>query len=179
MKGLRLAFAALALVVAASHGAPAMAQTTPGKGACETIDSQVLPVSICLDEAVWSLGNTEGEKEHSFRRKDHEHYLLVITEKDYFPQKTLRDAILVNAQNAAGLKKIEVRNELTANVGGRIFDRIVYRASIDGLDVTYDNYYLGLEGAGSVQFVFFSLTDEYEAFKPVIEQTAQGIAVKQ
>lgn len=189
MKWLGMAAAAATVAVCLAGAVlPAAAQQTPGKsdGAvarnaaptdCETLRSEVLPVSVCLSDQVWALGNTEGEKEMSFRRKDNEHYMLVITEKDFFPQEKLREAILINAQNAAGLKKAQVIEDAKAQLDGNEFDRIVYRATIDGLDITYDNYYRGLEGQGSVQFVFFSLTDEYQAFKPVIEQTVQGVQV--
>lgn len=183
-----LGMAAAAALVVSVAGLPAYAQQTPSKddGAvsrnaaptdCETLRSEVLPVSVCLSDQVWALGNTEGEKEMSFRRKDNEHYMLVITEKDFFPQEKLREAILINAQNAAGLKKVQVIEDTKASLDGEEFDRIVYRATIDGLDITYDNYYRGLDGKGSVQFVFFSLTDEYQAFKPVIEETVQSVQV--
>lgn len=155
--------------------------STPARsgGDCQSIESSVLPVSLCLDEQNWVLGNVEGNAEHNFRRKDGELYLMMITEKDYFPQKTLRDAILINAQNAAGLKKVNVLEEKTVEIGGHSFDRIVYRTTVDNLDVTYDNYYSGIEGKGSVQFVFFSLTEEYQGFKPAIEETSGGFAVNQ
>ena len=157
----------------------AYAETTARKGVkpsqCTEIRSEVLPVAVCLDPGGWVLGNLEGGHEHSFRRKDEDRYMMVITEKDFYPQQTLRDAILINAQKAAGLNKVNVLSETTEILDGKSYNRLVYRTKVDTLDVTYDNFYTGFEGEGSVQLVFFALTSDYDAFKPIIEQTIDGV----
>lgn len=144
---------------------------------CQRIASKVLPVSICLDGGSWAFATLEGSHEQGFRVKDTEHYMMLITEEDYFPLKTLRDAIVTNAQNAAGLQKVDILVDGTAELNGSSFGHIVYRTTIDGLDITYDNYYSGLEGKGSLQYIFFAETPEYDSYVPMIEQAAAGITV--
>ncbi len=152
------------------------AATAPGN--CTSIKSEVLPVGLCLDPAGWALANLEGAAEQSFKRKDTEFYLMLITEKEFFDQPTLKKALLTNAQNAAGLEKVKTLEDGQATVAGKDFGRIVYQTIIDGLDVTYENYYRGLDGKGSVQFVFFALTSDYEKFRPAIDEAVAGMSVE-
>lgn len=149
-----------------------------GTGNCTAIKSEVLPVSLCLDPVGWGLANLEGAAEQSFKRKDTEFYLMLITEKEFFDQPTLKKAVLTNAQNAAGLEKVKTLDDGTATVSGKPFGRIVYQTIIDGLDVTYENYYSGMDGKGSVQFVFFALTADYEKFRPFIDEAVAGLKVE-
>ncbi len=152
------------------------ATTAPAN--CTAIKSEVLPVALCLDPAGWALANLEGAAEQSFKRKDTEFYLMLITEKEFFDQPTLKKAVLTNAQNAAGLEKVKTLEDGSATVAGKDFGRIVYQTIIDGLDVTYENYYRGLDGKGSVQFVFFALTSDYAKFRPAIDEAVAGMSVE-
>ena len=145
---------------------------------CKPIKSEVLPVGVCLDPKGWALANLEGAAEQSFKRSDAEYYLMLITEKDFFDLPTLKKALLTNAQNAAGLEKVKTLQDTTATVDGQEFGKIVYQTIIDGLDVTYENYYMGLEGKGSVQFVFFATTIDYPNFRGLIDQAVAGIEVE-
>lgn len=161
----------------ASEVAVSKTPSVPPAEGCQKIASEVLPVSICLDGNAWAFATLEGSHEQGFRVKDTEHYMMLISETDYFPLKTLRDAIITNAQNASGLLKVKILSEGTAELDGGTFGRVVYQTVIDGLDVTYDNFYLGIEGKGSLQYIFFAETPEYEGYVPMIEQAAAGIAV--
>lgn len=149
----------------------------PSAAACTRIDSTALPVGVCLDPAIWERAELGGAPEHSFKVKNAERYLMLITEKDFFPNPTLRDAILKNAQSAAGLEKVKILDEGEELIGGAKFSRIVYRTVVDGLDVTYSNHYTGFVGKGSVQFVFFAESADNEAFAPEMAKVVSALVV--
>lgn len=151
------------------------ASTAPDN--CTVVESELVPVSICLDPGEWTRANLSGDHEHKLKRQGVEHYLLVITEKAEFKPEVLRKAILTNAQNAAGLSKVDVLSESTQLVDSQLFNKIVYRTDVDGLDITYTNFYSTFEGTGSVQLVFFALTEDNSNFEPFIQQVVDSLAL--
>lgn len=144
---------------------------------CTTIESKVLPVSVCLDPDQWTLANLNGAEEHGFRHKTEDVYILVITEKDVIGQSTLKKAILTNAQTAAGLNKVETLIDTSASVDGYPFGKMVYRTKIDDLDITYENHYTSFEGKGSLQIVAFAGSDRFDEIHPLIAEVIAGVSV--
>ena len=156
----------------ASDATPAAAPS-----GCTQIASMVVPVSVCLDPAIWERAELGGDTEHSFKIKDAERYLMVITESDFFPNATLKSAILKNAQAAAGLEKVNIVEEGEVEIRGARFNRITYQTIVDGIDATYTNYYTGFIGKGSLQLVFFSGTGDHEPFAPQIDRAVTDLVI--
>lgn len=146
---------------------------------CTTIESEIVPVALCLDPEEWTRTELSGDNEYELKRKSAEHYMLMITEKAELEPAVLKRAILSNAQEAAGLAKVDTIDESSMLVDGQTFDKIVYRTDVDGLDITYTNFYTMFPGSGSMQIVFFALTNENADFESFIEQVAASIEVTQ
>lgn len=146
---------------------------------CTTVSSQVLPVSVCLDPDQWALANLNGAEEHGFRHKVEDMYVLLITEKDVIERATLKKALLTNAQSAAGLNKVDTLEDGAASVDGYPFGRIVYRTVVDGIDVTYENYYTSFEGKGSLQIVAFAGSERFEDVRSIIAEVIAGVSIDQ
>ncbi|MFZ1814527.1 MAG: DUF3157 family protein [Rhizobiaceae bacterium] len=146
---------------------------------CTSISSKVVPVSVCLDPDSWTLANLNGAEEHGFRHKEHDLYLLMITEKTVIERPSLKKAAITNAQSAAGLNKVNVLEDDSASVDGYPFGRIVYNTIVDGIDITYSNHYTSFEDTGSLQIVIFSGAAQFDSIRPVISEVIAGITVDQ
>ncbi|MEZ5872661.1 MAG: hypothetical protein R3D32_12630 [Nitratireductor sp.] len=146
---------------------------------CTEIKSEVVPVSVCLDPEKWTLANLNGAEEHGFRHKEHDLYFLMITEKTVIEKPALKKAAITNAQSAAGLNKVNVLEDDAASVGGYPFGHIVYNTIVDGIDITYANYYTSFPDVGSLQLVIFTGAKEFNGIVPVISEVIAGIDVNQ
>lgn len=145
---------------------------------CVPFNSKTLPVSICLDEGYWYLGNEGGAAEFSFSSNDEKLYLLMITEKDVIPLDKFEKAIITNAQKAAGLKPVKVDIKERINAFGLEWGRMVYTANIDGLIIKYENFFTTMKGKGSVQFVFYATPENHGKTEAEIEKAIKKIDVK-
>lgn len=144
---------------------------------CTVIASETVPVSLCLDPDKWALANLDGAEEHGFRHKEHEIYVLLISETEVIDMATLKKAVLTNAQTAAGLSKVLTLEDGTASVDGHLFGRIVYRTTVDGIDVTYANYYTSFKSYGSLQIVAFAGTETFDSVRPVVAEVIAGVKI--
>jgi len=144
---------------------------------CVKIDSKTLPVGICLDEEVWVLGEQGGSAEFTFSTKDNSLFLLMITEKAQVPLKAFEKAIVANAQKAAGLKPIKVEIKERIDALGIEWGRMVYEANIEGLIITYENFFTTMKDKGSVQFVFYTTSDNYAEAEAEIEKASTQISI--
>jgi len=151
-------------------------QTAQNKD-CVILKSKVVPVSICLDEKTWKLGEEGGAAEYNLSTKDESLFLLVITESAEVPLDTFEKAIAANAQEAAGLKPIEVIVKERMDAFGLEWGRMVYAANIDGLSIKYENFFTTIEGKGAVQFVFYTTSDNYKTAEAEIEKASLQISV--
>ncbi len=144
---------------------------------CVEIASKVLPVSVCLDPDAWALGGLGEAYEHSFYNKANDMYVGLITEEDVLELDVLNKAILTNAQNAAGLNKVETLEDGSASLSGHEFGKLVYRAISDGVDATFANYYTNFEGKGSLQIVAFAVSEEFDKVRPIIDEVIASVKV--
>ena len=144
---------------------------------CVEIKSKSLPVSICLDESVWKLGDGDGPGEFSFSTKDNNLFLLMITENAEIPLKAFEKAIVANAQKATGLKPVNVLIKERLDSLGIEWGRMVYVADIDGLIIKYENLFTTLKDKGSVQFVFYTTPNNYDAASVEIERAVKRISI--
>ena len=145
---------------------------------CVRLKSKILPVSICLDEEIWHLGNEGGPSEFNFSTKDNAMYLLMITEKAEIPLSAFEKAIIVNAQKAAGLTPIDVIIKERIDALGLEWGRMVYDVNIDDLKIKYENFFTTIKGKGSVQFVFYTTPANYDEMSAEIEKVTKRIAIE-
>lgn len=153
-------------------------QPMPANTNCQAIDSKVLPLSFCLNPNKWSYAEINDVAELQFKVKDKEIYAMVITETDVIPEARLKNAILTNGQNAAGLNKIKVTKEADSSEIGPNFPNFIYEANIDGSLITYNNYYKTFPFKGIVQIIMFSTTNEFEASLPYMDEFISNVTVK-
>jgi len=144
---------------------------------CTVVASDVLPVSVCLDPDQWQLANLNGAEEHGFQNKNYDMYVLMITEKEVIEMEPLKNAILTNAQKAAKLNKVTTLEDEQVSVSGHPFGHIVYRTTVDGIDVTYSNHYTNFPGKGSLQIVSFAGSGQFDEVRPIINEVVAGISV--
>lgn len=142
---------------------------------CTVVSSEVVPFSICLDPDKWTNVKLGGDHEHSIKHKDHELYMLVISEKLFLPFSALKEAVIENAKNAAGLNKVSVIEEGTKTIDDYKFGQMVYFTRISGIDITYENFYTNFEDIGSLQIVFFAGKDQFASLRPVILQAISTV----
>ena len=146
---------------------------------CTEIKSTVVPVAVCLDPDKWTLANLNGAEEHGFRHKEMDLYFLIITEKTVIEKPALKKAAITNAQSAAGLNKVNILQDDAASVGGYPFGHIVYNTIVDGIDITYANYYTSFPDTGSLQLVIFTGAKQFDEAAPVISEVMAGMSVSQ
>lgn len=144
---------------------------------CVEIASKLLPISVCLDPDAWALGGLGEAYEHSFYNKANDMYVGLITEEDVIEFDVLKKAILTNAQNAAGLNKVETLEDSSASLSGHEFGKLEYRAISDGVDATFANFYTNFEGKGSLQIVAFAVSEEFDKVRPVIAEVIASVKV--
>ena len=155
------------------------ADNTPATAApdCEVVNSEKLPISICLNPEIWTFATLSGDHEVAVKVKDRELYLLMITEKQFIETGAFKKAIIANAQNVSGLTKVQTLAEESVVLDLYNFGRLVYTTKVDGLPVTFDNYYSNIKDKGSFQFVFFAGRDDFESHKQTIADAVGGIKV--
>ena len=146
-------------------------------GECKEVKSEKLPLSLCLDANVWTLTNLGGEAELQFKLKAQELYLLVITEKTFIEMPALKQAVITNAQNASGFTKVKVLADTPAIIDKHSFGKLTYTTTVDGVNITYDNYYSNVGNTGSFQFVFFAGREEFDSLKGRIAEVVRTIKV--
>jgi hypothetical protein len=146
-------------------------------GPCTSVESEILPVSLCLHDGKWGFANLGGDAEIKLKVNDEELYLLVITEKTVIKLPDLKKAALGNAQSASGLTKVQVIEDGSAIIDGHGFGKLVYATKVDGIDITYANYYTSFPDEGSLQFVFFAATDQFPDMKDLISEAVSSVKV--
>lgn len=150
---------------------------SPSTANCEIVSSEKLPISICLNPDIWTFASLSGDHEASVKLKDQELYLLIITEKQFIEINAFKGAIITNAQNVSGLTKVKTLADESKTIDLYNFGRIVYTTKVDGLPVTFDNYYSNIKGKGSFQFVFFAGADDFDNHKQAITDAIGGIKI--
>jgi hypothetical protein len=145
---------------------------------CVLIKSTTLPVTICLDDTVWTNGDSNDAAELSFVTKDETLFLLVITETDEVQLDAFEKAIVVNAQSAAGKKPVEVKSKERLDAHGLEWGRMVYDADIEDIKIRYENYFTTIKGKGSVQFVFYTTPGQYSVASLQIGKASKNIGLE-
>lgn len=153
------------------------ASTAKAPEGCTEIPSKILPMKFCLDADKWALAEINDVAELQFKVKDQEIYAMIITETSLMPEKQLKEAILANGQNAAGLNKIEIIKDVKKSEVREDFPNFAYNANIDGALITYDNYYKTIPHKGIVQIIMFSGQSDYQNALPYMNEFIAGVTV--
>ena len=146
-------------------------------GDCTTIQSAIVPVSICLDEAEWRRTDLGPEFELAFVAKSGDLYLGVITERIYVPTDRMSDVIVRNMQDAADLKGVRVLEESRRSIEDWEWDYIRMKAAIAGADFEYDFYFTSFPEAGSVQVLAFTSEELFDETETLREAVAEGLRI--
>lgn len=145
---------------------------------CVLIKSTTLPVTICLDDTVWTNGDSNDAAELSFVTKDKTLFLLVITGTDEVQLDAFEKAIVANAQGAAGKKPVDVKSKERLDAHGLEWGRMVYDADSEDIKIRYENYFTTIKGKGSVQFVFYTTPDQYSVASLQIGKASKNIGLE-
>ncbi len=121
--------------------------------ACETLQSQVVPLSICIDADLWGPETAVSPQEFLYFDKDQTVGFTLITELGSTTDADYRAAIIKNA-SAAG--EPSVLGERTERIAGQKWNVIEYATKSDGTNLVFQNFYLVNPGVGAIQMAFWS-----------------------
>lgn len=128
--------------------------------ACDTINSKVVKISICIDDTDWVLQAPQGVQELLYFNTDETIGFTLITEKETVAVSDFRAAILNNAIGGAGegatIDDVKVVSERIENIGGRPWNVIEYQIGTQGQELLFQNFYYVQPGFGSTQLVYWS-----------------------
>jgi len=113
-------------------------------------------VGVCYKKSMIDAGSGD-DWELLLSNKRSSFYAGWIAEGIPVESEALGDLIISNAGAAAegGEDGVAVRSREATQVGGRPFMVMEYFANVDGIPVTYLNYYSPIDDKGSLQIVFF------------------------
>jgi hypothetical protein len=123
-----------------------------GAFACDTVTSKVVPISFCVDAAIWTPDKATPPQEFVYFDKEQNIGFAVVTELGNANEADYRTAILNNAGGGAA----KLMGERTETIGGQDWHVLEYSTAVNGTTLDYQNFYLVNPGVGGVQMVFFS-----------------------
>jgi hypothetical protein len=129
-----------------------LALTASGAFACDTVASKVVPISFCVESAIWTPDKATPPQEFVYYDKEQNTGFAVVTELGNANEADYRTAILNNAGGGAA----KLMGERTEIIGGENWHVIEYSSSVSGTTLDYQNFYLVNPGVGGIQMVFFS-----------------------
>ncbi len=129
-----------------------LALTATSALACETVESNVIPLTFCIDPTMWIPSQPTAPQEFLYFDPPQNLGFIAITELGDANEADFRTAILNNAGGGAATLYGE-RMETVAGVDWHVIE---YGTVVDGLNLVYQNFYFVNPGVGGVQLVFFS-----------------------
>ena len=128
--------------------------------ACDTINSKVVKISVCIDDTEWVLQAPQGVQELLYFNTDETIGFTLITEKETVAVSDFRAAILNNAIGGAGegatIDDVKVVSERIENIGGKPWNVLEYQIGGPGAELLFQNFYYVQPGFGSTQLVYWS-----------------------
>ena len=132
--------------------------------------------NIHINDENWvqTTGLNDGAQ-FQFVNKDDTGYGMLIYEGLSFPLKSLKEAIITNA-NAIdpNARIIDVKECAVNNTVGEI---VTYMASYSGLDFIFYTY-ITTSDKGTIQFTFYTLEEKFEELKPSFINAISGFEFK-
>lgn len=133
-----------------------------------TLESAKTPFVYCLSADRWLSNDAEGAYEGLYQTKDDKIFFGVIPEDTPIALKALRAAIIKNARDGVAPNEINILRERVANFNGAQWSVIDYSAEVEGLNLSFRNYYLSGDGY-ALQSVFWTETSTFNDLLPEIE----------
>jgi len=159
------------------------AANTPANGVCDggAIVSKVLPITLCMNGAVWGEQPHGAGLEAFYTLKDTDLFVAMITERTPLDEAFLREAIISNAANAAGVTTAEVKvlKEESVTINATPWRYIEYSMKMAGTIFHYANFYRQFPEKGSAQVVFFTSDNLFEESRIHIEKLMMSATVAQ
>ncbi len=139
--------------------------------------SKVLKISVCLDMAQWTKGDTTGAQEFVYFSKDGNSAMAVVTETAYANTANYGKGIIEFAARAGNVKAedIKVFDEQTHSYAGQTWTSMRYQVKIGGTLIEYLNYRFSDPAFGSVQIIFWSLPEMAQQELKVAEQAMSTV----
>ncbi|WP_374624616.1 hypothetical protein [Devosia sp.] len=143
-------------------GAAALVISAAPAFACDTINSQKIKLSACIDDSDWVLQAPQGAQEFLYFSGDETIGFTIITEKETVAVSDYRSAILNNAAVGSNISvdQVQVLKERIENIGGRPWNVIEYQVGEPGQELLFQNFYYVQPGFGSTQFVYWSIASD-------------------
>lgn len=130
----------------------AMAFVATAAFACDTVTSKVVPISFCIDSAIWTPDKATAPQEFVYFDKEKNIGFAVVTELGNANEADYRTAILNNAGGGAA----KLLGERTETIADQSWHVLEYSSDVGGTTLDYQNFYLVNPGVGGIQMVFFS-----------------------
>lgn len=130
--------------------------------ACETITSERVKLSSCIDSTTWALQDPQGVQEYLYYSTDNAVGFALITEAETVALSAFRNAILGNAVGAAAEgnpENVAIVSERVETIAGRAWNVIEYEVNTGEQQIRFQNFYYVQPGFGSTQFVYWSEPD--------------------
>jgi len=130
--------------------------------ACDTIKSQNVKLTSCIDDTDWVLQAPQGAQEFLYFSGDETIGFTIISEKETVAVSDYRAAILNNAAVGSNIpvSEVKVLKERIENVGGKPWNVIEYQVGEPGQELLFQNFYYVQPGFGSTQFVYWSIVSD-------------------
>jgi hypothetical protein len=141
------------------------------------ISSKKLPISLCL-ALPWRVDTTPtGSIELQATQTELDLFVGLITERTQLPLETLRQAILLNAASAAGVRPedVPILKESVETLNGFKWQYIEYELSVSGAKFRFGNYHQTLGEIGVVQIAFWSTAAYFDQSKPAMLAMMDGV----
>lgn len=121
--------------------------------ACDTVQSKVVPISMCVDAAMWTPQAATKPQEFLYFDTEQTVGFTLITELGKTTDADYRAAIIKNA-SAAGTPAVLA--ERTEVIGGQKWNVIEYSTESSGSKLVFQNFYIVNPGVGAIQMAFWS-----------------------
>ena len=145
--------------------------------ATKSVSSPDYGYAIHYDDNDWELSDCSTINEIAdvcFISKNQSVYTMTIAEDQQLSLKELKAAAISNMY--AGAQKVEILDVQTRSINNTMGLNMRIEAQIDGLDIKYDNHYFST-GWGCLQMITFTLSEDFEANKSLIDDINFGIKI--
>lgn len=139
------------------------------------VKSKRFNVGVAINPSKWTFKAVESAssaQEYMFQMKSTEGYAMLITEKISLPLEALREAAIVNAQNAAPDAKESFSEYRMVNGMKVLYMEI--KGTLRGIKFNYAGYYYS-NSNGTVQFVGFTTQNLFTSLKPALTEILNGL----
>ena len=137
------------------------------------VKSNTINMGVYIDPKKWSFNKSlSDEYEYEFELKNEELFAMMINEKIEMPLENLKELAFDNFSFAADDARIV--NQEFRSVNDLLILMLHMEGKIEGLSVFYYGYYFSSD-KGTTQFVTYTTTNLFDAYKSEIEKFLNGL----